>query len=406
MASKQRPGRKAKRPYGKILCILAVCVQLLMADAAFASSITIGQGYMNIGGSKDIHLLPDETSDVISALPVGAPCDVLTVSGDWVEIKAYSEMLGFFTGWVTAGNLEKAGPGDPLLPGNDPSVLLTPVSPEATPPADAQAPQPTYTASCSAVVNNINEQRLHLRSAPSTQAASLGLYYTGTQVVCYGDPAQEWVYVSVGNRFGYMKTEFLYFGSHPESIPPRTPVAYVSNSTKEAWLNLRALPSLQGDVLGKYDNGDRVLVLGQVNDWYHVKAGDVYGFMQSAYLALTDASPATQTGALRQYGTTQYIPRGYTLSASMTENAQHTFDLQVTLTVDPAKKLNAYPASFILYINGVEACSISPVQDAAAVAIPTQFAGRVSFLYHISLIQLVPVNSAGTALPEESVFLR
>ena len=43
MASKQRPGRKAKRPYGKILCILAVCVQLLMADAAFASG-ALGRG--------------------------------------------------------------------------------------------------------------------------------------------------------------------------------------------------------------------------------------------------------------------------------------------------------------------------------------------------------------------------
>ena len=48
---------------------------------------------------------------------------------------------------------------------------------------------------------------------------------------CYSDPSQEWAYVSVGNRYGYMKTEFLYFGSDPESIPPQTPIAYAVSYT-------------------------------------------------------------------------------------------------------------------------------------------------------------------------------
>lgn len=103
-----------------------------------------------------------------------------------------------------------------------------------------------------------------------------------------------------------MKTEFLYFGSDPESIPPQTPIAYVTNNEKNAWLNLRSQPSTEAKVLGKYYNGDRVTVIGKVNDWYHVKANNTYGFMLASYLALTDASASTQQGTLRQYSTTQY----------------------------------------------------------------------------------------------------
>lgn len=409
--------------YGNRLVLLILCMQLLMANVAAASSLAIGEGYMNQGGTKDVYSLPDKNSDILAALAVGAPCDILSVSGDWVEIRMYTEILGFFTGWVTADNIVKAGAGDPVLPEDDSAVLITPTpvaatpsktdektsAPQATPPsgtAQWTSPQPGYTAYCSAVVKNPNGQRLHLRSAPSTQAASLGLYYTGAEAVCYSDPSQEWVYVSVGNRFGYMKTEFLYFGDSPESVPPQTPIAYVTNQSQYAWLNLRSQPSTQAEVLGKYANGDRVTVIGKVDDWYHVKANDTYGFMLSDYLALTDMAPSAQAGTLRQYSTTQYILRGYTLEASMTETQKNSFDVWVQLVLDPSVKLNSYPCGFHLYINGKMACSIGTAQNAAVVSIPTQFSGRVAFAYDISLIQLVPIDSDGSENFDEAVYLR
>lgn len=341
--------------YRKVLFIMIVCLQLLVVDAAIASSLSIGEGYVNYGGTKDVYSLPDKDSDIIAALAVGAPCDILSISGDWIEIRMHTEMLGFFTGWVTADNIAKAAAGDPVLPGNDPVVLITPTpvaqatippvfvektsAPQTTiPQEEAQwtSPLPGYTAYCTAVVNNSNGQRLNLRSLPSTQSESLGLYYTGAEVICYSDPSQEWAYVSVGNRYGYMKTEFLYFGSDPESIPPQTPIAYVTNNEKNAWLNLRSQPSTEAKVLGKYYNGDRVTVIGKVNDWYHVKANNTYGFMLASYLALTDASASTQQGTLRQYSTTQYILRGYTIDASMTEIAKDAFDIGVQIIIDPS----------------------------------------------------------------------
>ncbi len=411
--------------YRKVLFIMIVCLQLLVVDAAIASSLSIGEGYVNYGGTKDVYSLPDKDSDIIAALAVGAPCDILSISGDWIEIRMHTEMLGFFTGWVTADNIAKAAAGDPVLPGNDPVVLITPTpvaqatippvfvektsAPQTTiPQEEAQwtSPLPGYTAYCTAVVNNSNGQRLNLRSLPSTQSESLGLYYTGAEVICYSDPSQEWAYVSVGNRYGYMKTEFLYFGSDPESIPPQTPIAYVTNNEKNAWLNLRSQPSTEAKVLGKYYNGDRVTVIGKVNDWYHVKANNTYGFMLASYLALTDASASTQQGTLRQYSTTQYILRGYTIDASMTEIAKDAFDIGVQIIIDPSVKLNSYPSSFNLYINGVKECNIGTVQNSSIVGIPTQFYSHIMFEHEISLIQIVPVNSDGTESLDEAVYLK
>ena len=199
-----------------LVLLLGVLFTGTYGYAAIASSLSIGEGYVNYGRAKDVYSLPDKDSDIISALAVGEPCDILSISGDWIEIRMHTEMLGFFTGWITADNIEKAGAGDPVLPGNDPVVLITPTpvaqvtmspvfdektsTPQTTiPQEEAQwtSPQPGYTVYCTAVVNNSNGQRLNLRSLPSTQSESLGLYYTGAEVVCYSDPSQEWAYVSV-----------------------------------------------------------------------------------------------------------------------------------------------------------------------------------------------------------------
>ena len=81
--------------YRKVLFIMIVCMQLLVADAAIASSLSIGEGYVNYGRTKDVYSLPAKDSDIIAALAVGAPCDILSISGDWIEIRMHTEMLGF-----------------------------------------------------------------------------------------------------------------------------------------------------------------------------------------------------------------------------------------------------------------------------------------------------------------------
>ena len=90
----------------------------------------------------------------------------------------------------------------------------------------------------------------------------------------------------------------------------------------------------------------------------------------------------------------------------MTETTKDSFDVEIQIVIDPGVKLNSYPSSFNLYMNGVKECNIGTVQDSSIVSIPTQFYSRIMFEHEISLIQIVPVNSDGTESLDEAVYLK
>lgn len=390
----------------RILFPIVLAFSLLAISTAYAASLTPGNGYMNIGGTKDIYSLPDSDADIIGALAVGEPCNIITVLDDWIEIEFYVEMTGHATGWVMKNGIEKAGTMDPIVPPQNDSS--TPAGSSDLPQVEGKPiPEPTPSSVYgTAIVNNANGQRLHLRETDSVDSNSLGLYYTGVEVMCNTDPSREWVSVIIGKRMGYMKSEFLYKGNDPSSVAPRTPMAAVTNNSLNGWLNLRSEPSMDGQVLGRFYNGDMVTILGVIDEWYHVKVKDAYGFMLSDYLEIIDTEPTAMPVGSREYSTTQYIMRGYTISASMVETFANNFDIAIQIDINPAIKLNSYPNSYHLYINGALAAKILTSQNINDVLILTQFAGRVTFTNDISLIQVVPVDDQGTELHDEAVVLK
>ena len=60
-----------------------------------------------------------------------------------------------------------------------------------------------------AIIDGKTSDRVHLRSGRSTASESLGLYFTGTRVLCEAEPQGDWVAVTIGNQMGYMKAEYL-----------------------------------------------------------------------------------------------------------------------------------------------------------------------------------------------------
>lgn len=386
---------------------IVMAIFVLLFSIAFAEVLTIGNGYMNVGGPKEIHSMPDPNSEIITTLAMGEPCNILTVGGDWIEIEYYKEIGGRGTGYVTKSGIVKASSNDPTIPSQGSqsnSSTQAQTSQQTSIPA---APQPTSSiVHGTAVVNNPNGQLLNLRKSASVDSKSLGLYYTGVEVICNSDPAKEWVNVTIGNYRGYMKSEFLYRDTAPDSIVPQMPSAVVTNPTLNGWLNLRNEPSLDAQVLGRFYNGDTVTILGVVDNWYHVKAGDIYGFMLSDYLSIIDITPSSMPIGSRHYSTTQYIMRGYTISASVIETSKNMFDVSVQTIVDPSIKLNSYPSSYNLYFNRSLVASIPTTQDVTQIPIPTQFAGQVLYSNEISIVQVIPVDSQGTEYNSEAVFLK
>jgi uncharacterized protein YgiM (DUF1202 family) len=138
-----------------------------------------------------------------------------------------------------------------------------------------------------AVIDGQSSDRVHLRKLPSAGSNSLGLFFTGTKVLCKSDPDEDWVKVTIGSQTGYINSEYLYQGTNTGSVHPEQPTAVVKNIKAGSWVNLRGEPSLKGAVAGKIYKGDVVTVLGQTaSKWYYVKAGDQYGYIMSDYLSI------------------------------------------------------------------------------------------------------------------------
>ena len=137
----------------------------------------------------------------------------------------------------------------------------------------------------SAVIDAGDSNRIHLRQQPSTDASSLGLYFTGTLVQCLSDPSAQWTYVSIGSQAGYMMSRYLRSDA---AVDSRQPLGLAHSSTGSR-VNVRSAPTTEADLLWSAEENDAFTVLGEtVNGWYCVQSGDSVGYIRSDLLTITD----------------------------------------------------------------------------------------------------------------------
>ena len=131
--------------------------------------------------------------------------------------------------------------------------------------------------------------RLHLRTAPSTGAASIGRYYSGTPVQILEDRG-EWAKVSVCGVQGYMMTAFLAFGQdmlHVEQWFPSRMGKNLIPEEAEQGVNVYARPDTKSAIVGvlRESNAWPQHILATVGDnWYHILSDDgLSGFVETRY---------------------------------------------------------------------------------------------------------------------------
>ena len=141
--------------------------------------------------------------------------------------------------------------------------------------------------------NKIYPERLNLRSAPEKNGALLGLYYTGTEVNVLNVENDEYAKVEIGGMTGYMAREYLITAEEAEK-------RYGMNSDfgdgrcaevdlNGLWISDIAMhkqPDLASESLATLTTGDRVSLLGILDDWAYIKKDDKLGYLPLD--ALTD----------------------------------------------------------------------------------------------------------------------
>lgn len=154
-------------------------------------------------------------------------------------------------------------------------------------------------------VDGGDADRVHLRREPSTQAESLGLYFTGTNVTVV-DWYGEWAHVVIGDVSGYMMSEFL-----TETKQNRVCPWQMVHNPSSTWVNLRTSPSMNASIELCPDNGTSVRVLGETADgWSYVECRGITGYMRTELLSAWEKKPIEQrTTILSQACSDGYIHR-------------------------------------------------------------------------------------------------
>ncbi len=149
-------------------------------------------------------------------------------------------------------------------------------------------------------VDGKTADRVHLREKPSTGAKSLGLYFTGTEVLCDTSSSDgEWIWVNVGAEAGYMKAEYLRFGRDAQGLIPAHPMGMVSVGKADGWVNLRSEPSLQGEIVGRLKHRESAIILGETaGGWYYIDFGNGYAYVQAKYMMQGSGAAAPSATAV------------------------------------------------------------------------------------------------------------
>ena len=192
-----------------------------------------------------------------SYLP-GTEVTVLSPGASWSRIQ-----IGNRTGYMMSRYLEGSG-SNGSASGLDPVNLPVP-------------------SGYSVWVTSKNGKGVNLRSGPSKEMSSIGMYNTGTaaSMITLG---YNWSYIRIGDVDGYMMTDYLT-AKTPSATETTVPVtgAYVKSANGKS-VNLRNGPGLDNQVIRAYPSGTPLTIITRGTEWDFIQIGNDYGYMMRSFI--------------------------------------------------------------------------------------------------------------------------
>ena len=167
---------------------------------------------------------------------------------------------------------------------------------------------------------------LNLRQAPSLEAKVIRQYPTGTWMTVLSEEG-EWSKVSIGGNTGYVMSKYLTESNAGSTL-------YVRTNTGRG-LNLRDMPSLEGNIITSFKPGTAVEVLVRGASWHKVSIGELTGYMDARYLVSSNSSGSTsasKTGTVANPGANQVLLLRETASTDARVLGYFGNGTQVTIT--------------------------------------------------------------------------
>ena len=133
----------------------------------------------------------------------------------------------------------------------------------------------------------VTANTLNLRPQPATKKQPIGKLKRGTHVEIIGRQ-DSWYHVKVGDLDGYVSKNFLTIKK-----------IVVKKQTKKgkviaSRLNVRAGPSTRKVATAQLKRGAIVEILEREGSWYHIKAGDIAGYVYGDFISIQDSKPVAK----------------------------------------------------------------------------------------------------------------
>lgn len=251
-------------PDGLTGYMLGTYLQVNGGGGGFVPSQT--SAYVTSANGLNVRLRngPGKGYSILASYAPGTPCTILNAGNNWCRVQ-----IGSYTGYMMTQFLTTR----PVTP-------VTPVPPQPQPSGQYQV-----------YVTSANGKGVNLRSGPSKTYSGIGFYSVGTEawMVIRGST---WSYIRIGNRYGYMMTQFLTTTA-PQPAPPAFGSAHVVSANGKN-VNLRAAPTTASRVIRNYRPGTRLTIITHGADWCFIQIEGQYGYMMTQFI-YNASTPATTT---------------------------------------------------------------------------------------------------------------
>lgn len=155
---------------------------------------------------------------------------------------------------------------------------------------------------------SVESEHLTLRTQPSADATVMALTAQDTLVVVGEKLDEGWYKVVYRGATGYMPAESLSFSEKHEG-------SFGSGSTFGSGVRMLEGANEAARVIGIFEHGTEMQVLGVFGGWYKVKCGSQTGFIFSDYFALNggvaDAGLSAEAGQVIVDSAMQYLDTPY-----------------------------------------------------------------------------------------------
>ena len=171
------------------------------------------------------------------------------------------------------------------LPGTLPEVELSRLDMSQVPWNFEEAIRVVDTTGYAVIGSNDDSGAVELRSAPSLEAESLGIYFDGAPVEVTEDLG-EWQQVSIGGRLGYILRNNLVFGLDMLTVSTPYPQKVLKMNGSYSPVHLYDAPDNDAYIIETYNSAEyhpMINIIGVVSeDWYHVITSNYQaGYMQA-----------------------------------------------------------------------------------------------------------------------------